>query len=139
MSRLRDNQSAPNCFGMSTKCIPDRIVNFLKFSRFSICFFQYFSRFSICFFKYFLSSFFRIKSKNIVCETSTKTSKYWPDVSQRYVQCFTSFFLSLLSKKWAYIFFSKFFDFFRKILFSSLNRNLGKHALRSLEMQQSVL
>jgi hypothetical protein len=101
--RLRGYQSAPNCFGMSTKCISDQIhkKKFLFFS------------------KYF---FFRIESKNIVClDLTTETSKYRLDISQLHVQCSTGFLLSLLSKKSEHI-------FFRKIIFSSLHRNLQKKA-----------
>ena len=80
------------------------------------------------FFDFFLSIFFRIKSKNIVClDLPTKTSKYRLDVSQLYVQCFTGFRLSQLSKNRSRCFFEILLIFFRKIIFSSLHRNLGKN------------
>ena len=54
--------------------------------------------------------FFRIKSLNNVClNLTTKTSKYRLDVSQLSHQCFTGFFLSLLSKKSKHFFFRNFF------------------------------
>ena len=63
---------------------------------------------NFAFFRFFLRIFFKMKFKNNVCfNLTTKTPKYHLDVSQLSDQCFSSFLLSLLTKKRS-IFFRKF-------------------------------
>jgi hypothetical protein len=96
-------KNAPDWYGVIIKCTKNQII---KFSHF---------------FDFFLSIFWKMKLKKNVCSNlTTKTSEYRLDVSQLSHQCFTSFLLSLLSKKSKHFYFEFFLENDQKNHISSL-------------------